>query len=75
MTPREKEYMFAMADLGPGPHRSGDIAAALDVSVESIAPIRSSLIKKGMVYSPAHGDTALTVPIFDDYLNRMGASP
>jgi hypothetical protein len=74
VTPREKEYMFAMANLGSGPHRSGDIAAALNVSVESIAPIRSSLIKKGMVYSPAHGDTAFTVPMFDDYLNRMGAS-
>jgi hypothetical protein len=71
VTPREKDYMFAMAELGSGPHRSGDIAAALEVAVESIAPVRSSLIKKGMVYSPAHGDTAFTVPMFDDYLNRI----
>ncbi len=71
VTPREKEYMFAMAELGAGPHRSGDIAAALNVTVESIAPVRSSLIKKGMVYSPAHGDTAFTVPMFADYLDRM----
>jgi hypothetical protein len=71
VTPREKDYMFAMAVLGTGPHRSGDIAAELGVAVESIAPVRSSLIKKGMVYSPAHGDTAFTVPMFADYLNRV----
>lgn len=71
LTPREKAYMFAMASLGPGPHRSGDIAAKLDVAVESVAPLRSSLIKKGMVYSPAHGDTAFTVPMFDEFLARQ----
>jgi hypothetical protein len=70
VTPREKDYLFAMAALGPGPHRSGDIALELGVAVESIAPVRSSLIKKGMVFSPAHGDTAFTVPMFDEYLYR-----
>jgi len=70
LTPREKDYLFAMADLGPGPHRSGDIASRLAVKVESIAPVRSSLIKKGMIFSPAHGDTAFTVPMFDAYLHR-----
>ncbi|MBC2670791.1 AAA family ATPase [Novosphingobium piscinae] len=71
LTPREKAYMFAMAALGPGPHRSGDIAAGLRVAVESVAPLRSSLIRKGMVYSPAHGDTAFTVPMFDEFLKRQ----
>jgi hypothetical protein len=71
VTPREKEYMFAMAALGPGAHRSGDIATELAVNVESVAPIRSSLIKKGMIYSPAHGDTAFTVPMFNEYLIRV----
>lgn len=71
VTPREKEYLFAMAALGAGPHRSGDIAAELGVSVESIAPVRSSLIKKGMIFSPAHGDTAFTVPLFNEYLDRV----
>ncbi len=70
LTPREKDYLLAMAAMGGGPHRSGDVAAELGVAVESIAPVRSSLIKKGMVYSPAHGDTAFTVPMFDEYLNR-----
>lgn len=70
LTPKEKEYLRAMAELGPGPHRSGDIAAQLGVKVESVAPRRSGLISKGMIYSPAHGDTAFTVPLFDDFLRR-----
>jgi AAA ATPase domain len=70
LTPAEKKYLGAMAELGPGPHRSGDIAAKLKVKVESVAPRRSGLIQKGMVYSPAHGDTAFTVPMFDDFLRR-----
>lgn len=70
LTPAEKRYLAAMARLGPGPHRSGDIAAQLDVKVESVAPRRSALIQKGMVFSPAHGDTAFTVPLFDEFLRR-----
>jgi hypothetical protein len=70
LTPGEKDYLGAMADLGAGPHRSGDIAMKLGVKVESVAPRRSGLIKKGMLYSPAHGDTAFTVPMFDDFLRR-----
>lgn len=70
LTPREKDYLRGMAELGPGPHRSGDVAEGLGVAVASVAPIRSSLIKKGMIYSPAHGDTAFTVPLFDAYLKR-----
>lgn len=74
LTPAEKQYLFAMAELGPGPHRSGDIAGMLGVKVESVAPRRSGLIRKGMVYSPAHGDTAFTVPMFDDFLRRFQSS-
>jgi AAA ATPase domain len=70
LTPREKEYMRALAGLGDGNQRSGDIAAALGVKPQSIAPIRSSIIKKGMIYSPAYGDTAFTVPLFGDFLLR-----
>ena len=71
LTPREKEYLRAMAELGPGPHRSGDIADKLDVLVESVAPLRSNLIRKGMIFSPQHGDTAFTVPLFDQYMKRV----
>lgn len=70
LTPKEKEYLYAMAELGIGPHRSGDIAAKLGVKVESVAPRRSGLITKGMIYSPAHGDTAFTVPLFNEFLLR-----
>ena len=70
LTPKERDYLRAMAELGPGPHRSGDIAGELGVRVQSVAPRRSALIAKGMIYSPAHGDTAFTVPLFDDFLRR-----
>ena len=71
LTPAEKRYLRAMAELGEGPHRSGDIANLLKVRVQSAAPTRSSLINKGMIYSPAHGDTAFTVPMFDQFMKRQ----
>jgi len=71
LTPTEKRYLRAMADLGPGPHRSGDIAERLGKSVTSVAPVRNELIAKGMIYSPAHGDTAFTVPLFDGFMKRI----
>jgi AAA ATPase domain len=70
LTPVEKRYLRAMADIGPGPHRSGDIAERLGRNVSTTAPVRNSLIIKGMLYSPAHGDTAFTVPLFDDFMRR-----
>ena len=70
LTPREQDYLRAMASLGPGPHRSGAIADALRNRVEKVGPLRSGLIRKGMVWSPAHGDTAFTVPMFDEFMRR-----
>lgn len=71
LTQAEKNYMRAMASLGPGPHRSGDIAIKLGKKVVSVAPLRSNLIRKGMIYSPNHGDTAFTVPMFDGFMKRI----
>jgi len=71
LTPVEKKYLRAMADLGPGPHRSGDISDALGRSVQSCGPTRSNLIAKGMIWSPTHGDTAFTVPLFDEFMKRI----
>ena len=71
LTPLEKRYMRAMAALGPGPHRSGDIAEKIDRKVTSLAPTRSQLIAKGMLWSPSHGDTAFTVPLFDEFMRRI----
>jgi len=73
LTPAEKRYMRAMAELGAGPHRSGDIADQLGRKVTTVAPIRNGLISKGMLYSPAHGDTAFTVPLFDGFMKRIMA--
>lgn len=69
-TPSERRYLKAMADLGAGPHRSGDIAQQLSKQAKSLGPVRASLIAKGIVWSPSHGDTAFTVPLFHLYLLR-----
>jgi len=71
LTPLEKKYLRAMAELGPGPHRSGDITDELGRTVSSLAPTRSQLIAKGMIWSPNHGDTAFTVPLFDEFMHRI----
>ena len=70
-TPKEKKYLRSMAELGPGPHRSGDIANCMGEKVSSLAPTRSSLIVKGMIWSPNFGDTAFTVPMFDEFMKRI----
>jgi hypothetical protein len=70
-TPSERRYLRAMASLGAGPHRSGDIANALGRDIKQLGMVRSSLINKGMVWSPSHGDTAFTVPLFDQFMVRV----
>ena len=70
LTPSEKRYLRALAEFGSGPHRSGDVAEKLKVKSQSVAPIRASLIKKGMIHSPSYGDTEFTVPLFDDFMRR-----
>lgn len=71
LTPKEKSYLYAMATLGEGPHRSGDIAAALNKKVSDVAPVRNNLINKGMLWMPSHGDTSFTVPLFDQFMLRI----
>lgn len=70
LTPKERGYVIAMASLGAGPYRSSDIAEKLHMKVTSLGPMRAKIIEKGMIYSPAHGDIAFTVPMFEDYLSR-----
>jgi hypothetical protein len=70
LTPREKTYLRAMAQLGVGPYRTADIAEILGVKITTLGPVRANLIKKGMIYSPAHGDMAFTVPLFDEFMRR-----
>lgn len=70
LTPSERHFLRAIAELGPGAHRTGDVAQILGVKVTSLGPLRAKLIKKGMIYSPAHGDIAFTVPLFDEFMIR-----
>ena len=70
LTPGEKRFLRAIAGLGAGAHRSGDIADALKVKISSLGPVRANLIRKGMIYSPAHGDIEFTVPLFDQFMLR-----
>jgi AAA ATPase domain len=71
LTPAQKKYLRAMAELGPGPHRSGSIAECLGREVTALGPTRGQLIAKGMVWSPNHGDTGFTVPLFDEFMRRI----
>ena len=71
LTPGEKRFLRAMAEFGEGAHRTGDIAEKLGVKVHSLGPTRANLIRKGMIYSPSHGDMAFTVPLFDAFMRRV----
>lgn len=71
LTPGEKSYLKAMAVLGPGPYQTGGVAKQLNATVNKLAPTRANLIKKGMIYSPAHGLMAFTVPLFDEFMLRV----
>jgi hypothetical protein len=71
LTPLQQKYLRAMAELGAGPHQTGDIAAALGVEAATVAPVRQQLINKGMVWSQRHGETAFTVPLFGDFMKRQ----
>jgi hypothetical protein len=60
-----------MLAVGGTLQRSGDIAEQMGVKVNAIGPLRSTLIDKGMIYSPSHGEIAFTVPLFDGFLKRQ----
>lgn len=69
-TGAEREFMRAMASLGKGPYKMGDVAAKRGVEVNSLGPVRATLINKGFVYSPAYGQIEFTVPQFDAFIRR-----
>lgn len=74
LTPKERQYVIAMAELGKGPYRSSDVAERLGENVQALGPRRAKIIHKGMIYSPEYGDIDFTVPMFDDYLRRTAAA-
>ncbi len=70
LTPKEKQYLRAMASLGADSQRSADIANVMEVKISALGTIRENLIKKGMIYSPKYGYVAFTVPLFDEFMCR-----
>lgn len=71
-TPAEQRYLAAIAALGDGPQRSGEVSRQLGyTSTTETGPVRDSLIKKGLIYSPRHGLVDFTVPLFADFMRRQ----
>lgn len=66
----ERRYLLALAGLGPGAHRSGAVAAAMERTTPQVGPIRERLITAGILYAPRYGYVAFTVPQFDDFVRR-----
>ncbi len=67
----ELAYMRAMAELGAGPYRTGDVTATLGYDrPQQTAPTRAKLLSKGLIYTLGYGQMDFTVPLFDDYLRR-----
>lgn len=71
LTPAERDYMLCLADLGEGTQKTADVAARAHKTTRALGPVRDSLIKKGMIYSPEHGQIAFTVPLFDAFMHRQ----
>jgi hypothetical protein len=71
LTALQQKYLRAMAELGAGPHKTGDIAATLGVDATTVSPVRQQLIDKGMIWSQRYGETSFTVPMFDTFMKRQ----
>jgi len=70
--PAEQRYLAAIAALGDGPQRSGEVTRLLGyTSTTETGPVRDSLIKRGLIYSPRHGLVDFTVPLFGDFMRRQ----
>lgn len=70
-TERQKQYLRAMAELGPGKQKAQDVASLLGKQSTQVAPFRSELINMGLLYTPDHGYADFTVPHFDQYMKRV----
>ena len=70
LTNSEKDFLRAMAELGVGPYKAGEVADIMGLKLPSLSPRRAKLINKGMIYSPQHGEIAFTVPLFDEFMRR-----
>lgn len=72
---RELAYVHALAGLGAGPHRSGDVAAEMETTSDKLGSARQRLIAAGLIYSPGFGQVDFTVPLFHRLLERSLRSP
>jgi len=70
LTSAERAMLYAMSSIEGMPYKISDVATVLSISVKALSPRRSSLIAKGMIYSPRNGEVAFTVPLFAEYLRR-----
>lgn len=70
-TPKEKEFMIAMAECGELPCTIAQIASKMQTNVQSVSPVRGQLIYKGFIYSARYGEVDFTVPQFKQYLKRV----
>lgn len=66
----ERRFLRAMAETG-SPSKMSEVAKVLGRTLGSLSPVRSALIRKGMVYSPTLGEIAYTVPMFAVYIKRV----
>jgi len=71
LTSLQQKYLRAMAELGAGPHKTGDIATTLGVETANVSTVRQQLIDKGMIWSQRYGETSFTVPMFDNFMKRQ----
>jgi hypothetical protein len=71
----EVAYVRLLASLGPGPHRSGEVAAAGGRATSELSAIRDRLIREGVVYAPRYGWVEFAIPLFDDYVRRSLPPP
>jgi len=70
LTDNERMYLRAMAELGPGPMRSADVAKLLGKNTTAVGAIRDRLLKRALCYSPRWGELGFTVPMFDQFMQR-----
>lgn len=70
LTDKERTYLRAMAELGPGPMRSADVAKLLGKNTTAVGPVRDRLLKRALCFSPRWGELGFTVPMFDQFMKR-----
>ena len=72
-----RNFIFGKGDQRPGSRGMSNkkevarVADELGENVQTLGPRRAKIINKGMIYSPAHGDIAFTVPMFENFLKRL----